>query len=97
MSDDVDTKRLDRQGRQQGLIVEQLQRALLRISEAEHDIEKIHARLDSHDDQLDRQADRMDVYGEILTRLEAARAHSRARPNGAIGRASGRECVYRFL
>lgn len=74
MSDDVDTKRLDRQGRQQGLIVEQLQRALLRISEAEHDIEKIHARLDSHDDQLDRQADRMDVYGEILTRLEAARA-----------------------
>lgn len=74
MSDDVDTKRLDRQGRQQGLIVEQLQRALLRISEAEHDIEKIHARLDNHDDQLDRQADRMDVYGEILTRLEAARA-----------------------
>ncbi len=74
MSDDIDSKRLDRQGRQQGLIVEQLQRALLRISEAENDIAKIHGRLDEHDDAFNRQADRLDVYGEILQRLEAARA-----------------------
>jgi len=74
VSDDVDSKRLDRQWRQQGLIVEQLQRALLRFSEAENDIAKIHGRLDEHDDAFNRQADRLDVYGEILQRLEAARS-----------------------
>lgn len=74
MSDDQTAARLDRQGRQQALIVEQLQRAMLRITEAERDIATIHGRLDQHDDAFNRQADRLDVYGEILQRLEAARA-----------------------
>jgi len=74
MSDDQTAARLDRQGRQQALIVEQLQRAMLRITEAERDIATIHGRLDQHDDQHDRTATRLDVYGEVLARLEAARA-----------------------
>lgn len=72
MSDET-IKRLDRQGRQQELIIDIMRRALQRLAEAEADLARLQSQLIQHADQFERQADRMDAFGDALEQMRALR------------------------
>lgn len=70
---DATTQRLERQGRQQELLLEIVRRALQRVTAAEADIAAAQSRLAQLDEQLDAQALRMDAFGDALLMLEMLR------------------------